>query len=49
MPKLLNEHVFIEVRQREIHTLRPQLHERSASEFELVIENLKRLKSPRII
>jgi hypothetical protein len=44
----MNVHWIIDVRQTEIHTAEPPVHEQSAFEFEIVIENLKRHKSPGI-
>jgi len=46
--QLLNAHGVNEVRQKEIHTAEPLVPEPSASDIELVIENLKRDKSTGI-
>jgi hypothetical protein len=46
--QLLNVHGFNDVWQTEIHTTEPLVPESSDFEFEIVIEKLKRHKSPRI-
>jgi len=46
--QLLDVHGVNDVRQTEIHTAEPLVPEPSAFEFEIVIENLKRHKSPHI-
>ena len=46
--QLLNVHEVKDVRQAEIHTVEPLVHEPSAFEVELAIENLKSHKSPGI-
>jgi len=42
-------HGIIEVRQTEIHTAEPLVHEPSVFEFEMTIEKLKGQKSPESI
>jgi len=44
--QLFDVHGVNDVRQTEIHTAEPLVHEPSASEFEMAIEKLKRHKSP---
>jgi len=44
--QLLNVHGVSDVRQTEIRTAEPLVLERSAFEFEIAIEKLKRHKSP---
>jgi len=46
--QLFNEHGARDVRHKEIHTTEPQVSELSAFEVEMVIEKLKRCKSPGI-
>jgi hypothetical protein len=46
--QVLNVHGVNDVRQTEIHTAQPLVPEPSASEVEMAIEKLKRLKSPGI-
>ena len=46
--QLLNVHGAKDVRQAEIHTAEPLVHEPSAFEFELAIDKLKSHKSPGI-
>jgi hypothetical protein len=46
--QLLNAHRVNDVRQTEIHTAQPPVHELCAFEFELATEKLKSHKSPGI-
>jgi hypothetical protein len=45
-PHLLNVHGLKDVKHREIHTAEPLVPEPSAFQVEMVIEKLKRYKSP---